>query len=212
MSLELRDEVVISLGVWRKGVAAITIEQVNDTVRIIPVVGNPFYIKGDDWPTRKAIIEGEGWVRDGQMIEESDFVDEAESQIWVKDSARPTLRMLQGYESGFDVPRQPSTPTNLGELPHGVFTIPPPQIEVPEDMASKILIPKDTVLRRKDEKLYLMTHQEGGWDNFSFPVESEEMVAEKFNVRLGQWSEDEYGEFCPVTKVSHRVILKPPRP
>lgn len=77
---------------------------------------------------------------------------------------------------------------------------------------TKIMLPGDTVLRRKDGKVYLMTRQEGGWSSFAFPVVSEAWVAEKFNVRLGKWSADEHGEFCPVTRVPHRMISKPPRP
>jgi hypothetical protein len=91
----------------------------------------------------------------------------------------------------------------------GVHTSsPPPSPSEPP----KIILPGDTVLRRKDGKVYLMTRQEGGWNSFAFPVASEAWVAEKFNVRLGKWSRDEYGEFCPVIRVVHRMISKPPRP
>ena len=77
----------------------------------------------------------------------------------------------------------------------------------------KIKLPSDTVLRRDvDGQLYLMTRQEGGWESFAHPVESEAWVTERFNVRLGIWSQDKYGDFCPVTKVTHRMVSKPPRP
>lgn len=85
---------------------------------------------------------------------------------------------------------------------------PPPSPSDPP----KIKIPNDTVLRRKEGKVYLMTRQEGGWESFACPVVSEAWVAEKFNVRLGKWSRDQYGDFCPVTRVAHRMISKPPRP
>ncbi len=76
----------------------------------------------------------------------------------------------------------------------------------------KIRLVNDTVLRRKDGQLFLMTRQENGWEAVSFPVASEAYVLEKFNVRLGSWAQDEYGDYCPVTCVSHKVVTKPPRP
>jgi hypothetical protein len=59
----------------------------------------------------------------------------------------------------------------------------------------------DTVLRRDGDQLYLMNRQEGGWREWAVPVESEAYVLSKWNVRLGEWSRDEHGEFCPVTRI-----------
>lgn len=78
---------------------------------------------------------------------------------------------------------------------------------------AKIQVPMDTVLRRKDGKVYLMTRQEGGWDRYAYEVQSEAWVAEKFDVILGAWAQDEHGEYCPVIKSRPcRLVLKPPRP
>lgn len=198
MSLE-PTEIVLSLGVWRKGSSAVTVELVTDRVRITPVVGNPFFIPLDDWSARKARIEEEGWIREEELVDESDFMDTE-----VRMSVRTTLRVDKGYE--VNIPGPPSLPTNLGELPWESG------VEVPEEVVSKVLIPSGAVLRRKDGELYLLPCQEGGWENFAFPVESEDEAAEKFNVRLGAWDTDEHGEFCPVTKSPIKVVLKPPRP
>lgn len=199
-------EILIPLGVWRKGSNSITVELVGDSIR---VTATPFHVEVEEWPARRSHLEEEGWVKDSPG---------SESNIRVKESTRPTLRMAQGYQSEVEIPHSPSMPTNIGVLPEeGVLITPPPLSVVPsevipDDLVSKIILPKDSVLRRKDGKLYLMAHQEGGWNNFSFPAGSEGEVAERFNVRLGPWSSDEHGEFCPVTKVPHRVVLKPPRP
>jgi hypothetical protein len=91
----------------------------------------------------------------------------------------------------------------------GVHTSsPPPSPSEPP----KIPLHSDTVLRRKGGAIYLMTRKERGWDAYAHRVPSEAWVAIKFNVRLGTWSKDEHGEFCPVTRVSHRMVSKPPRP
>jgi hypothetical protein len=66
---------------------------------------------------------------------------------------------------------------------------------------SKVNLRADTVLRRNPEdggKPYLMNRQEGGWCQIAIPIGSEEELLAGYHVRLGEWSRDEYGEFCPV--------------
>lgn len=64
---------------------------------------------------------------------------------------------------------------------------------------SKISLFGDTVLRKDGDQLYLMNRQEGGWRQQAIPVGSETEFLAKYNARLGEWSRDEHGEFCPVT-------------
>jgi hypothetical protein len=64
---------------------------------------------------------------------------------------------------------------------------------------SKISLFGDTVLRKDGDQLYLMNRQEGGWRQQAIPVGSETEFLANYQVRLGEWSRDEHGEFCPVT-------------
>lgn len=66
---------------------------------------------------------------------------------------------------------------------------------------TKMNIFTDTVLRREGGKLYLMNRQEDGFESWSRPVESEAWVLAHYNVQIGEWGSDSYGECCPVTRV-----------
>lgn len=59
----------------------------------------------------------------------------------------------------------------------------------------------DTVLRKGRNQLYLMNGQ-GGWrQDWAIPVESEQWLVDHYHVRVGEWSQDEHGDFCPVIRV-----------
>ena len=61
---------------------------------------------------------------------------------------------------------------------------------------------RDAVLRRDiDGQLYLMICQEGGWRQKAILV-GDETELSKYNARLGTWSRDEHGDFCPVICLS----------
>lgn len=64
----------------------------------------------------------------------------------------------------------------------------------------------DTVLRRDGGKLFLMNRQEGGFRAWALPIESEAALLERYNVRLGEWSQDEHGAFCPVTRIPREEL------
>lgn len=69
------------------------------------------------------------------------------------------------------------------------------------DMAKHTLL-ADTVLRRDGAgDLYLMNRQDHGWSSYAYSVKSEAWFLEHYNARLGEWSRDEHGEFCPVTRL-----------
>jgi hypothetical protein len=72
-----------------------------------------------------------------------------------------------------------------------------------ESFTGKIKIFKDTVLRRDTSgKLYIMNHPEKGWSSSSYEIASEESLVEVYDVKLGEWSKDKFGEYCPVLKCS----------
>jgi hypothetical protein len=73
---------------------------------------------------------------------------------------------------------------------------------------SKIDLYGDTVLRKDGDggELYLMNRQEGGWRQHARPVGTEEAFLDQYHVRLGEWSRDEYGEFCPVYCLSRSEL------
>jgi hypothetical protein len=59
----------------------------------------------------------------------------------------------------------------------------------------------DTVLRNDGAgNLFLMNHPETGWRSFAIPIPSENYLLEHYNVTLGKWTADKYGEYCPVHK------------
>ncbi|MCK9567487.1 hypothetical protein M0R72_00895 [Candidatus Pacearchaeota archaeon] len=65
----------------------------------------------------------------------------------------------------------------------------------------KLTIFVDTVLRKNSAgELFLMNRQEAGWSSSAIPVPNEEYVLERFNVTLGKWTSDKYGECCQVHK------------
>jgi hypothetical protein len=68
-------------------------------------------------------------------------------------------------------------------------------------MKTKIALFADTVLRKDGDQLYLMSRQEGGFRSWAIPVESEEWLMDHYQVRVGEWSRDEHGLFCPVTRI-----------
>ena len=60
----------------------------------------------------------------------------------------------------------------------------------------------DTVLRRDSKgTLYLMNHPKKGWSSSSIIIESEEYFLANYNVKLGEWANDMFSEYCPVFRV-----------
>jgi hypothetical protein len=125
--------------------------------------------------------------------------------FWVQEANWPTLqgRLRDGGWSHSESFSEDDEVTSRVEVRHSM--------EVTRELP-RIQIPKDTVLRRRGGSIYLMTRQEGGWDSYAHRVVSEAWVLDRFNVRLGDWSTDQYGEFCPVTRVALRMVTRPPRP
>jgi hypothetical protein len=62
----------------------------------------------------------------------------------------------------------------------------------------KINLVSEVVVRRRDGKLYLMNTRATGWQFSSIPINSEKILLRVFNVQLGEWTRDEYSEYCPV--------------
>jgi hypothetical protein len=62
----------------------------------------------------------------------------------------------------------------------------------------KLSLYADTVLRKNGVQLLLMNRQKGGFRSWSISIESEKWLMDNYNVRLGEWSRDKYGEYCPV--------------
>lgn len=61
----------------------------------------------------------------------------------------------------------------------------------------------DTVLRRDgDGNIFLMNHPKKGWRSLSIPIPSESYLLDRFNVKLGQWTSDKFGECCPVIRIN----------
>jgi hypothetical protein len=59
----------------------------------------------------------------------------------------------------------------------------------------------DSVLRRDSKgTLYLMNHPEKGWSSSAIIIESEEYFLANYNVKLGEWAQDQFSECCPVFK------------
>lgn len=65
----------------------------------------------------------------------------------------------------------------------------------------------DTVLRKGPEGiLYLMNHPEKGWSSHAEPIKSVQHLLDKYNVRLGEWTSDKFGEYCPVIRVKTYTV------
>lgn len=59
-------------------------------------------------------------------------------------------------------------------------------------------LPRDSVLRRDyGSNLWLVPSLKSGW-NYRIQVKDEETLLSIYNVELGKWSKDEYGEYCPI--------------
>jgi hypothetical protein len=172
-----------SIDLWRKGSATITVVLGTHKMN---ASAETIWRKGS--ATITVVLEG-GMVRISSLIGGEFRVSQAD---WLVRRAR--LRD-EGWIKGSE--------TSEDEEPSGVHN---------SSVSPKIAIPRDTVLRRKDGKLYLMTRQEGGWESYAHLVKNEAWVLDRFNVRIGEWAEDEHGEFRPVIKVTHRMVSKPPRP
>jgi DNA modification methylase len=59
---------------------------------------------------------------------------------------------------------------------------------------------QDTVIRRLpgESDVWLMNRQKRGWGEYGIPFRNEDEVRVFFNVELGEWSQDEHGDFAPV--------------
>lgn len=57
-----------------------------------------------------------------------------------------------------------------------------------------------TVIRRApgDTGVYLMNRQKRGWGEYAIPMRSAQDVEVFYDVRVGEWSSDEHGEYAPV--------------
>jgi hypothetical protein len=71
----------------------------------------------------------------------------------------------------------------------------------PHGQAKKILF-EDTVLRKDAEgNLYLMNYPEKGWRSSAFRIPNEDALLATYNVRLGEWTQDKFSEYCPVIRI-----------
>lgn len=73
-------------------------------------------------------------------------------------------------------------------------------------MITKKTLYADTVLRRDGGQLYLMNRQEGGFRAWAQPIDDEQWLLDRYHVRVGEWSRDAHGEFCPVTRVPRNEL------
>jgi hypothetical protein len=69
-----------------------------------------------------------------------------------------------------------------------------------ERLGQRVRLLQDTVIRRKsgDSCVYLMNRQKRGWGEYAVPERSAKDVEIFYHVKVGEWAEDEYGEYAPV--------------
>jgi hypothetical protein len=72
---------------------------------------------------------------------------------------------------------------------------------IPHIQAKTILF-RDTVLRKDAMgRLYLMNYPEKGWLSSALVMPSEGALLAIYKVRLGEWTQDKFSEYCPVIRI-----------
>jgi hypothetical protein len=63
----------------------------------------------------------------------------------------------------------------------------------------KMILFGNTVLRKDNNgNLFLMNRMETGWSSSSISIDSIEQLLNNFQVTLGEWNKDKFGEYCKV--------------
>jgi hypothetical protein len=63
----------------------------------------------------------------------------------------------------------------------------------------KMILFGNTVLRKDNNgNLFLMNRMDTGWSSSSISIDSIEQLLDNFQVTLGEWSKDKFGEYCKV--------------
>jgi hypothetical protein len=65
----------------------------------------------------------------------------------------------------------------------------------------KISLFSDVIVRRSKGKLWLTNRRDTWLDPSAIPIANLERILEIFNVKLGEWTQDEYSEYCPVIRL-----------
>jgi hypothetical protein len=66
---------------------------------------------------------------------------------------------------------------------------------------------QNTVLRRnKGGELFLVNYPEKGWGSFAIPIPDEAYLLQHYNVKLGEWTADEFSDCCPVLMVKTYTV------
>lgn len=72
-----------------------------------------------------------------------------------------------------------------------------------ERLGRRVRLFADTVVRRRDGdcQVYLMNRQRKGWGEYAIPHRDVGEIEVFYQVSVGDWSQDEYGDFAPVRLV-----------